>query len=395
MTATPDSVVAAVAGRLTDHPLLPDYARLSFAVGGPGIAALYAELSHAVDAGAAHRRTAHGYLAVAAGAVSDGAGLYHGPVALGFAMSLAARRPGDYAGALERLDASVVEGVDAVLDREAKRVADGRAGTDFAAYDAVTGLTGVGRYLLRRGIEPTLRLVLAYLVTLTEPLDDRPGWWVAHAADRFDDRADGHANLGLAHGIAGPLALLALCRRSGLRVAGQDDAMAAIVDWLLEWRRWDAFGPYWPSTLSARDLADPPAALEPARAAWCYGTPGIARALQLAGLALGRDDWSSAAIGAVRAMLARPAETYHAADAGLCHGWGGLLHVTRLIGADAGGPAWATEAADRFAARAVATADPAGGPGFLDGAAGTALALRAYLTGAPPATGWDAALLVA
>jgi hypothetical protein len=31
--------------------------------------------------------------------------------------------------------------------------------------------------------------------------------------------------------------------------------------------------------------------------------------------------------------------------------------------------------------------------GFLEGAAGTALALHAYASGEPPASGWDAALL--
>ncbi|WP_371106029.1 MULTISPECIES: lanthionine synthetase LanC family protein [Streptomyces] len=43
--------------------------------------------------------------------------------------------------------------------------------------------------------------------------------------------------MGLAHGIAGPLALLSLCWTRGLRVPGHDTAVRRIARWLMSWSR--------------------------------------------------------------------------------------------------------------------------------------------------------------
>jgi hypothetical protein len=154
-----------------------------------------------------------------------------------------------------------------------------------------------------------------------------------------------------------------------------------------------------------------PATGRSAGAGWCYGAPGIARALQLAAHALDEPRWERAGIAAVRSALGRPAEQRGIADAGLCHGSAGLLRLTTLLVRDA----------DELTARPLATAlptltadllaraDPAHPylwaapgplhrPGFLDGAAGAGLALLGSTpdAGLPLDVGlpWDAALLV-
>ncbi|MFD0480580.1 lanthionine synthetase LanC family protein [Nonomuraea thailandensis] len=145
------------------------------------------------------------------------------------------------------------------------------------------------------------------------------------------------------------------------------------------------------------------------RTAWCYGVPGAARALQLAGMALDRPDWRRFAVDALRSTLTLPDEGHGVQDAGLCHGWAGLLHLTRLVARDAD-DAELTGAADRLAGQAVDLYDPQAAfgfraatlheqdwldlPGFLEGSAGIALALHAYAADQPAASGWDAALLV-
>ncbi|GIJ60072.1 lanthionine synthetase C family protein [Virgisporangium aurantiacum] len=435
------AIVADVAERLADPTAVAAFHRgssgqffaLSLADGYPALALLYAELGHTDRA---YRRTAHAHLTAAtgegAGTITNGpdASLYYGSAALAFAASRAAHRPGEYAGLLTPLDERIAAGVTKALAPERERMAAGRAGTAFARYDVISGAAGVGRYLLDRCVHgpggparTALTEILAYLTALSRPVGDLPGWWVNHAPDTGPGE---HANAGLAHGVPGPLALLAVAWTAGVRVPGQDEAIDRYATWLLDWSGRDADGPYWPDTLPRETLRSRPVRPVRARAAWCYGTFGVARALQLAGAAAGRPAWTTAAVTAAEAAaeavvadppcgpadgpdgnhdhLGRPTES------GLCHGWGGLLHLTRRVAADAGDPPGLRSAVSGLARRVATLYDPqarfgfrARDPvtweltdmsGFLEGAAGTALALHAYATGEPPASGWDAALLV-
>lgn len=161
-------------------------------------------------------------------------------------------------------------------------------------------------------------------------------------------------------GIAGPLALLAIAHRDGLRLPGQETAIELIVAWLLEWLHEGS----WPSVVTLhRQLRGPDGSTRPDRPSWCYGVPGIARALQLAGIALDRPSWRETAVSVLRRALARPWDEWDLIDAGLCHGWAGMLHITRLMAADdAAGDL--REAVDGLARRAVGCFDPDAPFGF-------------------------------
>ncbi len=92
----------------------------------------------------------------------------------------------------------------------------------------------------------------------------------------------------MAHGISGPLALLALAMRRGVTVAGHAEAIDRICHWLDTWRQQAPAGPWWPERISLADLRTGcPSPRGPARPSWCYGTPGLARAQQLSALARG------------------------------------------------------------------------------------------------------------
>ncbi|MFC4117035.1 lanthionine synthetase C family protein [Nonomuraea zeae] len=401
---------------LPDGTRMPIWHPTSITDGYPALALLYGELAHT---DIAYRWVAHEYLTHAAAEVAQAhaSGLYTGYVALAFAASRARRRPGEYAKILKSVDEHLAAWVPAQLRPEWERIEAGRAGTPFVAYDIISGVTGVGRYLLDRPA-PAARLtlveILSYLVALTKPFAGEhaalPGWWVSHTPNSESvDGYGGHGNLGLAHGVPGPLALLALAWQEGVRVPGHDEAMVRIVDWMLDWHRIDEGGAYWPSFVQREELAVCPADLSRGRSAWCYGVPGAARALQLAGMALDRPEWHRFAVEALRGTLTLPDERHGPQDAGLCHGWAGLLHLTRMVARDAD-DAELAGTADRLADRALDLYDPqapfgfrgatlhAGEtvdlPGFLEGAAGIALALHAYAGDRPAESGWDAALLV-
>src|SRR4030095_2026633 len=67
----------------------------------------------------------------------------------------------------------------------------------------------------------------------------------------------GNLNCGLAHGIPGPLALLALARLGGIEVAGLAEAIDGLAHWLSANRCDDQWGVNWPTAV-ALEVVDTP-----------------------------------------------------------------------------------------------------------------------------------------
>jgi hypothetical protein len=390
--------------------------------GYPAVSLLFAELG-ATDP--ARRPTFHGHLtaALSCPAPPQVPQLFIGAVSLAFAAHTAARGFGGYQTLLSRLDGSIAQQIRsrALLDRD--RIHAGEPIGAWNGYDVISGASGVGRYLLARlesgtisdteEVETALREVLATLVAVALAADVEvdglrvPAWWVRHSVIAEPSETTGHLNLGLAHGVCGPLALLALAWRAGVRVDRQDEAIASIVALLTAHRFTDDAGPGWPMTLGTPAFRHGPQGLRH-REVWCYGAAGVGRSLYLAGCALEKKEWQVEAHAALEAVLrvTGPAGLH---DASLCHGWAGLLQIYWRMLRDTGEPRYAA-AADLLAGRVIdafAPETPFGyrythpsltigmeRPGFLEGAAGIALALNSYATGTLPATNWDAALLL-
>ncbi|MGW2480779.1 lanthionine synthetase C family protein [Streptomyces sp. NPDC001571] len=431
-----DDLVVELAGRLADPAALaaqmaatetPELARThslwhaqSLADGHAGVGLLFAALAHGEPA---YAKIAHAHLSAAVAGVRRPLreGLYAGLPAVAFAARTAVGRPGEYAGLLSQLDAQAALLAHRLVEEDAPRVAAGTAGASMAGYDVVAGLSGLGRLLLAAGPEQrdTTELVLGHLVALTRPVTapdgaQVPGWWTGDPIlySEPDGIPGGHFNVGLAHGIPGPLALLSLALTAGVRVPGQEQAIRTVAEWLLARRSPDGAG--WPNVVpmeaeSAAAAGGRPELTE-ARTGWCYGTPGVARALQLAALALKEPEWNRQAIDAVAAVC-RSGTAPAFGDPTLCHGLAGFATIVSLMAREPGGSELALyipELAENLAALADpsrpflwAAAEPGGSgvvhrPGFLDGAAGAALALHSVTTPHAPhgALPWQAALLL-
>ncbi|MBX6388201.1 MAG: lanthionine synthetase, partial [Frankia sp.] len=272
MTLQTDQLVraATTAARLADTLATPPPTGprgQSLAAGAAGIALLHITLG-----GDSSPAVADAWLRAAAQqgvAAGVGAGLWFGAPAVAFALTAAP--PGRYQKAAQWLD----ETVDRMTVRRlvtANRRIDAAQRPVRAEYDLVSGLTGLGAYLLvhRPGGE-RVRQVLAYLVRLTQPLPtdpDLPGWWSRDVprGEQPATFADGHADFGMAHGIAGPLALLALAYREDVVVPGQLDAIDRICGWLDSWRHPNL---WWPERITAAELrAGSPGRTTPGRASW-------------------------------------------------------------------------------------------------------------------------------
>ncbi|MGW1267413.1 lanthionine synthetase C family protein [Streptomyces sp. NPDC002491] len=326
---------------------------------------------------------------------SEDANLFLGAPAMAYVLHMAAAESSRYGGALQTLDNVVAAHTRRRLAAAHARIAQGLH-TTFAEYDLFRGLTGIGALLLlRQPHGQELQGILEYLVRLTEPVagpDGRtlPGWWVAHApAANEAATPGGHANAGLAHGITGPLALLAIAKRRGVTVDRHELAMARILRWLDGIRRSDRHGTRWPRWISMIG----PARTHSAAPSWCYGTPGIARAQQLAGIALGDEDRQRMAERALLYCLADRRQLDQLNSRGLCHGVGGLIRTVQRVAQDTREPKpfhdWLHHAPERFLA-----APAPGRPGFIEGTAGATLAFMSAQPDAVAATNWDACLLL-
>jgi len=367
--------------------------RQSLAHGPLGIALLHIDRAHR---GLTSWQVVHRQLAQVHPLIDgDEAGLFLGAPAMAYVLHLAAAGSTRYAAALDTLDHVVAAHTRRRLAAAHARIDHGRYAA-FAEYDLLRGLTGLGALLLRsRPDGDELRRVLEYLVRLTEPLTapdgrQRPGWWVGHAPTiNSAATPGGHANAGLAHGITGPLALLALAKRRGITVDGHDTALTRICRWLDQIRRSDHRGTRWPRWISDEG----PAPALPAAPSWCYGTPGLARAQQLAALALGDTDRKRMAERALLYCLADRHQLDRLTTRGLCHGLGGLLRTVQRVAQDADDPKPFTDWLHRASQRFLTTQAPQE-PGFLQGTAGAALAFQGAPPGAEPGTDWDACLLL-
>jgi hypothetical protein len=114
---------------------------------------------------------------------------------------------------------------------------------------------------------------------------------------------------------------------------------------------------------------------------------GIARAQQLAALALRDTSRQRLAEAAFTSCVADPLLTRRLIGRGLCHGTAGLLATARRIAADAITPMSITPIEDLYRQTAPAKDEPAG---LLDGKAGSDLAATGTTR-----TSWDACLLLA
>ncbi len=215
-------------------------------------------------------------------------GLFSGLTGVAFAAKLLGRSSG-YRHLRSVLDGQIAA---ACLSQAAEL--HGRSGVSVSTFDLISGLSGVTAYLLPSGQDrlthPALPHALRALTSLSLAEGPVPAWHtpahLLHDEDQALRYPLGNLNCGLAHGIPGPLAVMALAASQGVEIKGLTPAIRGLAQWLLSHRHDDAAGLNWPTVVplahDGHGLHAEPAG-ETSRSGWCYGSPGIARALWLAG----------------------------------------------------------------------------------------------------------------
>ncbi|WP_328853236.1 lanthionine synthetase C family protein [Micromonospora globbae] len=399
LTTRSSDVLATVCARLASPSIVgpsPDGRTRpqSLAGGAAGIALLHIERAVSGDGDEA---TAHRWICAAASepvSIGRNADPFHGAPALAF-MLHTARPLGGYRRAFANLN-------DATIALTRQRLAAAHARIDrrdpltMYEFDLVHGVTGLGLYHLHA--HPDHRVshdLVGYLTRLTEPLSEhtvQPPWWLPSGLGGTPhlDFPHGHGNIGMAHGISVVIALLAYAILHGHDTPAARNALAALCDWTDHHRHDDPAGTWWPGYVT------PDATPRRHRPSWCYGTPGIARAQQLAGLALHDKARQQQAENAMLAVLGDTTQRDRLPEIGLCHGKAGLLQSACRMATTSTDPRRSAQLTAQLlglAAELAAqlAADIHADPELMDGTAGAALALHTAATGTS-ATGWDAFL---
>jgi len=282
-------------------------------------------------------------------------------------------------------------------------------------HDLLTGLAGLGVYALERLPRGLGRECLENAVArLAETAERRPEgvtWrtspeaMIPETAKRFPQ---GNFDMGVAHGVPGVVAMLALANAAGV---GSRPLLDEAVAWVLAQKLAPGERSIFPHVVA------PDRAPTSSRLAWCYGDLGIAAALLVAARATAEPAWEREALEIARTCARRPEETAGVVDAGFCHGAAGNAHIfNRLF--QATGDLQFAEASRFWFARTLALRRPGEGvagfvswepgdsgapggkgsdkwlddPSLIGGAAGIGLALLAAASPVEP--GWDRLFLV-
>lgn len=319
-------------------------------------------------------------------------GLYHGTSGVVFALSLLAEQDQRYGDHCQTVLAQLLKQI-AAWNWQEQPLLSGQHN-----FELIGGASGILRVLLLHAQEANVQSVIERLLTYLVWVSERSQRWQHHqdmlgpiAKARYPE---GYTDLGLAHGIAGPPAVLSLAQLQGCMVPGMNEAIERWAVWLVHHQLSLPWGRDWPSVLPTQcHLPDCP----PARAAWCYGAPGIARALSLVGRALEEAEIRAIAREALAATLRRPAQQRNIEEPHICHGLAGLLLVClRFLHDDAQACSpWLQEAVPLLTTHLLTVWNERWAqmePGFLTGSIGGALTLIAALTTQEAA--WDRALLL-
>ena len=334
-----------------------------------------------------------------AAALPEGPDLFGGLAGLGFAIAQAAPQLGTDPDDL-------LCGIDSALISRLGSTPWNRH------FDLISGVVGIGVYALARlpseAGQQLVAAVVSRLAELVSPQTQGLAWLTPPrllAPQRRPMCPQGCYDLGIAHGIAGIIAFLARTVARGVDASPAPALLDGALEWLLaqESDNPDGRFPCWVIPGTHRS--------PPARAAWCYGDPGVAVALHAAADAIGDTTVANAAQRVGHSAARRTLETTGVVDAGICHGAAGLAHLFSRLHQTSCDPLYADVARSwyRWTLDFAIPGHGVGGyrvwepshettspwrdePGVLDGAAGVGLVLLAATTPIDPA--WDQMLLL-
>ena len=298
---------------------------------------------------------AHEYIVKIIGSIEshgiDDFSLFSGLAGICFAVLRASKDKTRYQDLLQTLNVALVEGTQNKFLLPIGEDIENKIPSSIQLYDLIQGITGIGSYFIQdlqnsQLYDPLLSIVHT-LIQRCNPIQvDRtevPGWYVpVHFQFTEQDKIlfpNGNFNLGLAHGVSGILAFLSLAYSKGIRLDNQMKTIRQIANWLISKNTYKNKAPIWPDRISLECEVLKISAVDPIlRDAWCYGTPGVARSLYLAGHVLNDNNLKNYAVEAFKKIFHRSEHEWWLPGPTFCHGILGLLAMTNRMAQDTRDP---------------------------------------------------------
>ncbi len=216
-------------------------------------------------------------------------------------------------------------------------------------YDIVQGIAGVGCYTLTNLQNPSFyelsEKIARTLVALCTPFKKGeniiPGWYVApdDPLNKNNPRPEGSFNLGFAHGVPGVLAFLCAAALKGVIVRDQKETIHTLAEWISKRSFYDEKNTIrWTHEVSWEEEFTDKIFFpkNSSQDGWCYGVPGVARSLFLAGCVLQDQKLKDFALKAFQGVFNRPPVDWKLHGPSLCHGIAGLLLLTHHMAQETG-----------------------------------------------------------
>lgn len=288
-------------------------------------------------------------------------------------------------------------------------------------YDTIEGFAGIGRVVMLFPERPRMKMIWEQIVGLfavfcgEKNYDGHliPAWHIS-SENQFLEREKiqfphGNFNLGLSHGITGPLSFMSLSAINGWMADSVEANIRKLAEWVTKWQMRSPTGTIWPGKVSFEELLrgeiQSISNIEH-RDSWCYGAPGIARSLWLAGHAVQNEEWITLGMNAYLEIEQRIETKGGLASATLCHGVSGLLHLIQRMYSDTGHPRLnamrdhlVVDVLEKYVPDSLfgyrdqkASVGEVDEAGLLTGAAGVALVLASLIAQESP--DWDLVLLI-
>ncbi|MDK2564231.1 lanthionine synthetase C family protein [Romboutsia sedimentorum] len=220
------------------------------------------------------------------------------------------------------------------LENTLKHLED-KSGLSDNDYDAISGISGVLNYcmLFKDDMKKEINKMLKYIVNLSKYKKNMeievPGWYIEsnnlHTKKEKEIWANGFFNIGLSHGIPSLLINLCNAKQLGIEVDGQQEAIEKFSSFLFNYRLDEKNGYGWNYTVSFEDYKNNTRPQEYCRDAWCYGTPGVAYSLLIAGKTLNNNEYINYAIESMKIAAKRSKD---AISPTFCHGYSGIAYIS-------------------------------------------------------------------
>lgn len=349
---------------------------ISLADGIPGIWVLFAEWDRLEPEGG-WKQSIHQHLLSLYRAMPlriPDISLFSGVTGVAYALFIASDNQTNYTKTLSQLNQYITS-----------QLAEGRTIPGMDSLDVVSGLCGAARYVLETyRYDDRMREIAAPLITNI----------IKESVTMIDSELYGmdvQVQNGLAHGLAGILALLITADHQQVEVENLQHTIHRIADYLAQQTREDHYGRFWPVSSQTSGLYRNEKKETRQIEGWCHGTLGISLTLLRAGIQFSNKDWKKIAAEAAGSVFSFGENELGSMTPSYCHGLAGLLHLANHFYTLCDIPE-ASLFAEKVASRLMYMFDessPFGyrdqedtvytdNPGLLQGAVGIALSLLDY-----------------